>query len=40
MSTYLTQSQNIGRMETHADTDLYIQANVCERQRGHLSHRH
>ena len=24
-------------METHADTDLHIQANVCERQR---SHRH
>ena len=39
MSTYLTQCQNIGRMQKHADTDLYIQANLCERQWGHLSHR-
>ena len=30
MSTYLTQCQNVGRMEKHADTDLHIQANVCE----------
>ena len=37
ISTYLTQRHNIGRIETHADTDLHIQANVCERQR---SHRH
>jgi hypothetical protein len=45
MSTYLTQRQNIGRMEKHqekhwhADTDLHIKANGCERQCGHLSHR-
>jgi hypothetical protein len=39
MSTYHTQCQNIGRIEKHADTDLHIQANVCERHYGHLSHR-
>ena len=31
MSTYLTQCQNIRRMEPHANTDLHIQANICER---------
>ena len=39
MSTYHTQCQNIGRMEEHADTDLQIKANDCERRSGHLSHR-
>ena len=39
-STYLTQCQNIGWMQIHADTDLYIQTNVCERQRDQLSHCH
>ena len=40
MLTYLTQCQYIRWMEKHADTDLHIQAHVCERhgQRGHLSH--
>ena len=32
--------RSAGRMEKHADTNLHIQTNVCERQRGHLSHRH
>jgi hypothetical protein len=27
-------------MEKHADTNLHIQTNVCERQRDHLSLRH
>ena len=31
MSTYMTQCQNIRGMETHADTNLNIQAYVCER---------
>ena len=40
MLTYLTQCQYISWMEKHADTDLHIQAHVCEcrSQRGHLSH--
>ena len=41
MSTYHSQCQNIGRIvETQADTDLHIQTNVCECQRGHLGHFH
>ena len=40
MLTYLTQCQNIGRMEKQADTNLHIQGNVYERQCGHLSHCH
>ena len=40
MSTYMTQCQNIRRMETQADTDLNIQANVCKRQRGRLQFSH
>ena len=40
MSTYLTQCQNIGRMEKHADTYLHIQTNICERRRSHFSHTH
>ena len=40
MSTYLSQCQNIGWMEKHADSDLHIQRRVCERQRGLFSHGH